>query len=166
MGYKSDKKIRYIGLLVSLFFISINVNAQKFKENFVDSTDNALDISKWLSQVYGFVPVVGLITEPAVGYGAALAILHIHKSKELNFEGKPIPPSISAVVGAYTENGTWAGILAYKGYWKKDRIRFSAAAGYLSPNLAVYKENPLGNTSKFGFNLQGPLFVPSLSFRI
>ena len=42
MGYKYDKKIRYLGLLVLLFFICTTVNAQKFKDNFVDSTDNAL----------------------------------------------------------------------------------------------------------------------------
>ncbi len=59
MEDRYNKKNRYSGLLVLalLFLVSITVNAQKFKENFVDSTDNALDISKWLSQVYRITEV-------------------------------------------------------------------------------------------------------------
>ena len=153
-------------IILLLLVSSYVVDAQKFKENFVDSTDHAFDISTWLSQAYGFFPVVGLITEPATGYGAAFGLIHLNKKKELNFEGKPGPPDISAVGGAITENGTWAAILAHKAYWKQDRIRFTGVAGYLSPNLAIYRDGPLGNTLKFGFNLKGPLFIPSLSFRI
>jgi len=156
--------ILLLSFTISLF--STKTHAQKFKENFVDTTDNAFDISTWLSQVYGFVPVAGLITEPATGYGATFGFIYLSKNSELNFEGKPTPPDISVIGGALTENGTWAGILVHQAYWKQDRIRFMGVAGYLSPNMAIYREGPLGDTKKFGFNLQGPLFMPSLSFRI
>jgi outer membrane protein assembly factor BamA len=95
-----------------------------------------------------------------------VGLVYLSKKKGLNFEGKPIPPDLSVVGGAFTENGTWAGILVHQAYWKQDRIRFMGVTGYLSPNLAIYREGPLGDTKKFGFNLRGPLFMPSLSFRI
>lgn len=141
-------------------------NAQKFKKNFVDPTDNAFDVSSWLSKAYGVFPIVSLITEPATGYGAAFGLIHLSKNKRLNFEGKPMAPNITVIGGAITENGTWAGILAHKAYWKQDRIRFTGVIGYVSPNLTLYREGPLGNLLKFGFNLKGPLFIPSISFRI
>ena len=152
---------KYI-LIIAYVLVSTIVHGQMFR----DSVDNSFDISTWLSQVYGFVPVVGLITEPALGYGATAGIIHLNKKTGLNYKGNPIPPDISVVGGALTENGTWAGILVHQAYWKQDRIRFMGVAGYLSPNMAIYREGPLGNIRKFGFNLQGPLFMPSLSFRI
>ena len=133
---------------------------------FRDSVDNAFDIGNWLSQVYGFVPVVSPITEPATGYGASFGIIYLGKRSELNFEGNPVPPDISVFGGAVTENGTWAGIVVHQAYWKQDRIRFFGVGGYVSPNLSIYRDGPLGNTRKFGFNLQGPFIIPSLSFRI
>ena len=161
--------MNYRALFLFLIFCLLSIysiQAQKFKENFIDSTDNALDLSTWLSQAYGFFPVATLITEPAIGYGAAFGLIHLSKKKELNFEGKPVPPNISVAGGAITENGTWAGVLLHQAYWKKDRIRFRGVAGYLSPNLVIYRDGPFGGELKFGFNLHGPLFIPSLSFRI
>ena len=137
-----------------------------FKGQFKDSSDNAFDISQWLSQVYGIVPVVGLITEPATGYGAVFGLVHLSKKRGRNFEGKPMPPDVSVLAGAYTENKTWAGIAVHQAYWKQDKIRFLGVGGYLSPNLSIYREGVLGNIREIGFNLQGPLFLSSLSFRI
>ena len=159
-------KCIFVAFLVIFLIHGNTACAQKLKKNFIDSTDNALDISAWLSQAYGFFPVVSLITEPATGYGAAFGLIHLSKNKRLDFEGKPMHPNISVIGGAITENGTWAGILAYQAYWKQDRIRFTGVLGYVSPNLTLYREGPLGNLLKFGFNLKGPLFIPSISFRI
>ena len=119
-----------------------------------------------MSQIYGFLPAVMLITEPAVGYGAGFGIIHLHKKTKPGFNGKPIPPDLSVLGGVYTENGTWGAFLYHNGYWKGDRIRFSGVAGYLSPNLTIYRQNPMGNTVQYGFNLSGPLFMPTMSFRI
>src|SRR5210317_2053648 len=95
-----------------------------------------------------------------------LCFFSIYSIQAQKFKGKPVPPNISVVGGAITENGTWAGILLHQAYWKKDRIRFRGIGGYLSPNLAIYRDGPFGGELKFGFNLHGPLFIPSLSFRI
>lgn len=166
MNFNNLIKISTYFFILVVFLQSVEVHAQSFKKQFIDSTDNAFDISQWLSQVYGIVPVVGLITEPATGFGAVFGLVHLSKKRGLNYEGKPLPPDVSVLGGAYTENGTWAGILVHQAYWKQDRIRFLGVGGYLSPNLSVYLDGMLGNTQKIGFNLQGPLFMSSLSFRI
>ncbi len=155
-------------LCVPLFNLQVKAQEKKggFKTQFVDSLDKSLDISVWLSQVYGFLPVVSIITEPATGYGVAGGLVFIQKKKSPGFNGKPIPPDISVLGGAYTQNGTWAGILAHKGYWKKDQIRFTGAVGYLSPILAIYREGLMGETQKLGFNLDGPIFFTAISHRI
>ena len=41
---------------------------------FVSSEDGWLDVSGFLDEKYGFLPVAIPITEPAVGYGAAVAL--------------------------------------------------------------------------------------------
>ncbi len=51
----------------------IDSYAQKKQRALVDTLDNALDVSYYLNNLHGFLPIVSPITEPAVGYGAALA---------------------------------------------------------------------------------------------
>lgn len=162
MRSKASKLVILIILLQS----SATLNAQYFKTNFVDSTDNALDISNWLSKAYGVFPVANLITEPATGYGAVLGLIHIGKDRNKDFRGNPMPPNLTVLGGALTENGTWAAILYHQAYWKKDKIRFTGVTGYVSPNLSIFREGPLGNSIAFGFNMNGPILIPSISFRI
>ena len=42
--------------------------------------DGWVDLSTFLDEPYGFVPVVWPITEPAIGYGAAVALAFIGKT--------------------------------------------------------------------------------------
>ena len=44
-----------------------------------DPDDGWLDLSQFLDTAYGFVPLVSPITEPAVGYGAAAALIFIDR---------------------------------------------------------------------------------------
>lgn len=149
-------------------FVTTSQSTEKLstKQLFIDSTDHAFDISTWMNQVYGVFPLVNLITEPAVGLGGALGLVHIRRKTNVGFNGKMIPPDITVLGGAYTSNNTWAAYLVYLGYWKQDKIRFRLASGYFSANLSIYREGSLGNIRSFGFNIQGPGFVPSVQFRI
>lgn len=137
-----------------------------FRQQFVDSTDNAFDVSTWMSEVYGVIPLATLITEPAVGYGVAGGLIRLSRKKKRSYNGGFIPPDVSLLGGMYTQNTSWAAVFAHQGYWKQDRIRFTGAVGYLSPILAVYREGLLGETRKYSFNLKGPLLVISASHRI
>jgi hypothetical protein len=165
---KSILYFSIIFLLIGFTFHSSIAQEKKglFRSQMIDSLDNAFDISVWLSHVYGFMPVATLVTEPAIGYGIAGGLIHLSKKKGLDYKGKPIPPDLSMIGGMYTENGSWAAMLIYRGYWRQDRIRFRGVFGYISPNLAIYRTGILGNERKFGFNIRGPLILPSLSFRI
>ncbi len=44
-------------------------------------------------------------------------------------------PSTTVLLGAATENGTWAGGLAHLGIWDEGRIRYLGAVGYTNLNL-------------------------------
>jgi hypothetical protein len=161
------KKSPYLLFLIlfNIFYSFTSLSqAQSFKEQFVDTLDNKLDISEWLSNVYGFVPIVTLITEPAVGYGAGGGLIFIHRKKE-DF-GKKTPPSISAVGGLYTENKTWGGVLVHQGVWREDRIRYLGVLGYVSANLTLHKELPLVGEKSFKYNLEGVFLTQQLVFRL
>jgi hypothetical protein len=102
--------------------------------------DGYLDISTFVDQIYGFVPLVMPITEPAIGYGLGGGLIFIDRHKDE--EGKVVPgfgrPNLSGVGGMGTENGTW-GVGAFDlRHWRKDTMQTQAAAIYASVNLDFY----------------------------
>ena len=71
-------RFRYLIPLILLFPVCI-LNAQENKKShsiFRDSLDNAYDMSDWLVNKKGVLLVPTIITEPAVGYGAAAVLKH------------------------------------------------------------------------------------------
>jgi hypothetical protein len=112
-----------------------------------DPEDGAIDLSGWLATRTGVLPIPVPITEPAVGYGAALALVNFRggglagASKAPGASGKPVPPDIAAVGGGLTENGTWAVFAAYIGHFKEDRWRYKGAVSRLAPTLDYYGSN-------------------------
>src|SRR5215471_14989969 len=83
--------------------------ARAFMEGFIDPQDGHLDISDWMIDRKGFLPVPIVITEPAVGYGAGVALLFVRNSLGESAEhaketGHMTPPDIFVVGGAATEN--------------------------------------------------------------
>ena len=123
-----------------------------FLSSFRDSLDNKIDISDWLVNKKGVLLMPTFITEPAVGYGGALAALYFHSS----YSAKG-PPSISGVLGAYTQNGTWAAGLLHAGFWKNDRIRYLGVAARTYVNLGFYGSGNLGllDIESVNLNLDG-----------
>ena len=49
-----------------------------------------------------------------------------------------LPPSASAVLGAYTANGSWLAGGGHMAIWKQDKIRYNVGLGYGSINLEFY----------------------------
>ena len=80
--------------------------ATQTPSKFWSEDDGWLDVSGFLDERYGFIPLLIPITEPAVGYGAALALAFIDKpfSEAQAGFGRP---DITVVGGLGTENGTW-----------------------------------------------------------
>jgi hypothetical protein len=120
-------KSRVLSILALVILLGSNVQAQEkrkgFLSGFKDSQDGAYDISDWLLQKKGFLLMPTIITEPAVDYGLAGALVWFHES----MAEKKSPPSMTGILGAGTLNGTWGAGLFHIGYWKEDRIRFKGA---------------------------------------
>ena len=85
--------------------------------------DGWFDLSAFLDQKGGFVPVVVPITEPAVGYGAAVGLAFIDKGGGSEGQAGFGRPNITAVAGALTENGTWSVAGADLRQWMGDRLQ-------------------------------------------
>jgi outer membrane protein assembly factor BamA len=101
---------------------------------FRSADDGWLDVSGFLDEKYGFLPIAIPITEPAVGYGAAVGLMFL--SSPL---GEPRDgfgrPDISLAGGLGTDNGSWGLMLGDIRHWFDDRIETQAGILHLSANL-------------------------------
>ena len=127
-----------------------------------------------------FIPIPIFITEPAIGYGFGAAVAYFHKKKHgpdsgqgshppaltTNSAGKvgkkqKVPPTISGVAAAYTEDGTWGAGVAHSASWFKDKIRYVGAAGYAHVVSTFY----FGD-QPFDFKLDTGLLYQDIKFRM
>ncbi len=136
--------------------------------SFFDPEDGMLDMSDFILNHKGALPVPTIITEPAVGYGAGLGLMFVSeslaeaaaKAKETN--RGPAPPNITLVGGAYTENGTWAAGAAHFHTWDNDRYRYLGAIAKVDANLEYFG---LTNQAR-AYQLQGTFLVQQLLVRV
>ena len=99
--------------------------------------DGWLDVSGFLDERYGFLPVGIPITEPAVGYGGAAGLAFLSKPLGEARAGHG-RPDISLVGGLGTQNGTWGAVVADIRHWFGDRLQTQAGLAYISANLDFY----------------------------
>ena len=75
--------ILVVRLLICVALFSVVISSWAADGNkpsrLFDPDDGWLDLSQFLDSAYGFVPLISPITEPAVGYGAAAALLFIDR---------------------------------------------------------------------------------------
>lgn len=141
------------------------VYTQGFFKKFKDSTDNALDLSYFLKDLNGVLPIISPITEPAIGYGAAIAGLYFIP-KENDNKGYQ-KPDIVGIGGGYTSNGTWLVGGGYVGFWKKDKIRYRGVLGYGDINLKYYRSLkffPKEISAEFG--IKSTFILQQVNFRL
>jgi hypothetical protein len=152
-------------LTTSLFTGWAQINKQYY---FKDSIDGAVDVSDWLINAHGFIPLPTLITEPALGgIGAAIVPVFLTK-KPPNIDTvngkiirKPNQPDITGAAAAYTANKTWIVGAFRSGTLVKQRIRYRVAAGYGDVNLTFYKTLPVVGEQSFDFNFK---VIPAFGF--
>lgn len=117
---------------------------------FRDPLDGCFDLSAFIDDPLGFVPLIVPITEPAVGGGAAVLPIFIDKP-----EGA-VRPNIGTVGAMRTSNGSEALLAAYSGYFLEERqLHLVAGVTTAEINLDFYG-NPLGvfpNGIPFGYQL-------------
>ena len=101
---------------------------------FRSAEDGWPDVSGFLDEKYGFLPLVMPITEPAVGYGAAGALAFLSKPLGESLAGFG-RPDITIVGGLGTENGSWGGLVGDVRHWLEDRLETQVGVTYLHVNL-------------------------------
>jgi hypothetical protein len=111
-----------------------------------DSLDSQFDLSDYLIDANGFVPVPYIITEPALGgFGGALFPVFINKRPPYrdSVRGKlritPVAPDITGGGALYTANKTWGTFAFRRGTFIKSRIKYLAGGGYIHLNMSFYK---------------------------
>ena len=124
--------------------------------------DGAFDVSGFLDEKYGFLPVLIPITEPAVGFGGALGVMFLDQPL-----GKATPfdrPNVSVVGGLATANGTWGAMGGDLRHWLGGRLQTLVGLVTASVNLdfhgigedSVLADNPLHyNLEPTGGMVQG-----------
>jgi hypothetical protein len=145
---QKEIKIKYLGVILFLFFVGADrVMAQvsndkpkkkgskeKVKVSYKDTLDGAFDISNFLDQPEGILPVPIIITQPAIGYGGGLALIMIKDNKG-STDLRRLPPTISGVLGFGTQSKTWgAGIFHFQSF-NEDKIRYLGA--FLKPTVNI-----------------------------
>ena len=113
-------------VLLSQTLLPINCSAGWLGDAFIDPSDGNLDMSNWILEREGLLPFPIIITEPAVGYGGGMALTYFHDNIGAR---KGSPPSVSAIAGGATENGTWFFGGGHMGIWKDDSIRYTGGIG-------------------------------------
>jgi hypothetical protein len=107
------------------------------RERFIDPEDGQFDLSYFLENPRGFLPIPIIITEPAVGYGGGAAGLFLRPRKEAGDEGWA-RPDISGIGGFATQNGTWGAFAGDASRWLDGRLRTLIGAGVGRVNLDFY----------------------------
>jgi len=105
-----------------------------------------------------------IITEPAVGYGAAAAVIYFHSS----YTEKKGPPSMTGIMGGGTQNGTWMGGIFHVGYWKQDRIRYAGGILRTYANVGFYGSGDAGllEDESVNLNLDAWVLLQQIKARI
>ncbi|MFW0776176.1 MAG: BamA/TamA family outer membrane protein [Rickettsiales bacterium] len=106
------------------------------EEDFFTGDDGRFDVSGFLDQAYGFLPMVMPITEPAIGYGLAGGVMFI--SDPLGEATEIDRPNITIVGGMATENGTEGLAVADIRYWAEGRLQTMVGYFDASINLDFY----------------------------
>ncbi|NML42228.1 BamA/TamA family outer membrane protein [Ramlibacter sp. G-1-2-2] len=140
-----------------------------FLEGFRDKEDGRIDLSDWLLDRKGVLPVPIFITEPAVGYGGGLVALFFRqsmaeKAQQAKESGKMTPPDIYAIGGAATENGTKAAFAGGMVTSDDGRWRWRGGIAKIDANLDFYGIG--GNRGPLRYNLQGIASVQHGMMRI
>lgn len=111
------------------------------RARFFDPEDGQLDLSYFLENAHGFLPIPIIVTEPAVGYGGGGAAMFIRPRREAGEEGWA-RPDISAAGGLVTQNGTWAAFGGDVSRWLDGRLRTLVGGGTGQANLDFYGLGP------------------------
>jgi len=151
-----------------------SVAADWFRDRFIDPEDGKFDMSNYLLDHRGALPVPIIITEPAIGYGGGIALSWFSESmrdvatRAQQSGARLTPPNIYMLAAFGTENGTKGGALGARMSFLDDTWRYRGGAMAMSINLDFYG---IGGTlqvpvDKIGYNLKGSMVFNELTRRL
>jgi hypothetical protein len=155
--------VRRIIILVAALAVCSSLTAQqkKVRVPLKDSLDGSFDLSDYIIEVNGFIPVPIFITEPALGgFGAGLVPIFMKKRPPYidSVKGKrvvtPIAPDVTGAAAIYTVNNTWVLAAFRQGTLVKSRIKYIVGGGYANVNISFYKTLAAEGEKEFKFNLK------------
>lgn len=124
-------------LFVTLFALAFfGVAHGADPSRFRSPDDGAFDVSGFLDEKYGFLPILVPITEPAVGFGGALGVAFLNQPL-----GASTPydrPNVTMVGGLATANGTWGAAGGDLRHWLDGRLQTLVGLVTASVNLDFY----------------------------
>ncbi len=146
-------------LILTMLTLTSFAYAEDTKHKFIfkDPQDGYFDLSDFIINKKGFVPVPVIITEPALGsFGFGFAPVFIQPNKPVEKDGKlyPVMPDITALFGAYTANGTWGAGGGHMGYIPSWGARYMVGGGYMDANMDYYFNTPSGKDIETEFNIK------------
>ena len=160
-------------LAVMAALLTGSVRAESWPDRFIDPEDGSFDISEYLLDHRGALPVPIIITEPAVGYGGGVALGWFSQSlrdaaANVGASGRVTPPNIYALAVFGTENGTKGAAVGARMTFDEDRWRYRGVVAWTSVNLDFYG---IGNDlapgiGKIGYNLKGAASFHEVTRRI
>ena len=161
------------------FAVSAWACAQGIGEQFTDPLDGRFDASSFLADnAYGFLPVPIIITDPAVDGGLGVVGVFFHESDEQKEQRLKalrdsedgakylLPPSVSAVAGAYTGNDSWFLGGGHMGFFRQGRLRYMGGGGFGNLNLDFYGSGQVALTRPIELNTRAGMLLNSLKFRL
>ncbi len=156
-SFQLKDQIQQLILVVGFGFLLIPFHSSgqvKEKPNLKDKEDGKLDLSDWIIEANGFIPIPLLITEPALGgFGGALGLAFLSQVPNS-------PPNITTAIAGITANNTWAVGGLHSHNIPEKGIRYRFGAFYSDVNISLYRELPLVGEQKFEFNFKGlPIFA-------
>jgi hypothetical protein len=149
-------------LLLLLLPAMLHAQTGKRKVSMKDTIDGKLDLSSFLIESNGFIPVPIIVTDKALGgFGGGIAPIFIKKNAPYldSIDGKlvrtPVAPDITGGAFLYTLNDSWLGAAFRSGVLTKQRIKYTVGFGYLNMNMSFYRKDFKGDEREFPFNIKG-----------
>ena len=125
------------------------------ERGWTDPEDGWFDVSRFLEQPHGFLPLVVPITEPALGYGAVAAAVFLDPREEAGSEGWA-RPNMTAVGGLWTEDGSDGLFAANSSLWFGGDLQTLVGGGTVNLELELHGigEDPALEDDPLGYRLE------------
>lgn len=136
------------------------VTATGHRSLFRDAEDGHFDMSRWLLDHRGFLPVPIIITDPAVGNGGGVGLVFFHRqhaAAEGEGDGTPTFATPDIYGGGYmrTSNGSQAYGIGASLHFDEDRWRYKGGVAKADFNLGFYTPGRVLPAGKIEYNTDG-----------